>query len=309
MVSTFVTHPFRLGNSWFPISLFIFRFKSTSGAEGANPPAELAIDHVIPIFGDFSISVALSRRNTIDLRNPSSPLTRNQPRTGTRLPSNSTALFSPLSHLVLPNGLLTRVITAFCQTELRVTINVNHQSTEDQYTEPITLLANDLQRLRSILAECKRLKQIAGLSFVSSLCPPNLRVAQMRTSTRLRYPPHLSGPCLTSARHLLHSVRHPHLVSPSWCFHGSHRFNQPFYPLIFAYLAAHYTHVFHLRAPVYRVMTLLTFNSSARSGYRKLPGSFVTRQRRGTISGEERPFSRNPSAYTHDSSKDPPWHV
>jgi hypothetical protein len=77
--------PFRLGNSWFPISLFIFKFKSTDIVEGGNPSAELVIDHVIPISGDFSISVALSKRNTIDLRNPSSPLTRNQPRTGTRL--------------------------------------------------------------------------------------------------------------------------------------------------------------------------------------------------------------------------------
>ena len=75
----------RIGNSWFPISLFIFRFKSTNVGEGVNPPAELVIDHVIPIFGDFSIEVAQSKRNTIDLRNHSSPLTRNQPRTGMRL--------------------------------------------------------------------------------------------------------------------------------------------------------------------------------------------------------------------------------
>ena len=77
--------PFRPGNSWFPISLFIFKFKPTNGEGGASPSAELVIDHVIPVFGDFSISIALSKRNTIDLRNPSSPLTRNQPRTGTRL--------------------------------------------------------------------------------------------------------------------------------------------------------------------------------------------------------------------------------
>lgn len=90
MVNVFPSHAsplrlFRLRNSWFPISLFIFKFKSTDGTGGATPSTELVIDHVIPISGDFSISVALSRRNTIDLRNPSSPLTRNQPRTGKRL--------------------------------------------------------------------------------------------------------------------------------------------------------------------------------------------------------------------------------
>ena len=89
MVNLFVTYTgfYRVKNSWFPISLFIFRFKSTNVVEGVTPRAELVIDHVIPIFGDFSIEVAQSKRNTFDLRNPSSPLTRNQPRTGTHLSS------------------------------------------------------------------------------------------------------------------------------------------------------------------------------------------------------------------------------
>ena len=74
---------FRLGNSWFPASLFVFKFKPTDDRiGGANPSTELVIDHVIPIVGQFSISVALSKRNTIDLRNPSPPLTMNQPKTG-----------------------------------------------------------------------------------------------------------------------------------------------------------------------------------------------------------------------------------
>ena len=87
MVNLSVTHLglFCLGNSWLPISLFIFKFKPTNIAGGTNQPAELVIDHVIPISGDFSISIALSKRNTIDLRHPSSPLTRNQPKTGARL--------------------------------------------------------------------------------------------------------------------------------------------------------------------------------------------------------------------------------
>jgi hypothetical protein len=100
---------FRLGNSWFPISLFILKFKPTDGATGgANPSAELVIEHVLPIFGDFSIEVALSKRNTIDLRNPSSPLTMNQPRTGTcpSYPLNRTTLFHPIEPLSrIPNPL------------------------------------------------------------------------------------------------------------------------------------------------------------------------------------------------------------
>lgn len=81
------THPLRdSGNSRFPTSFFVFKFKPTDGTRVANPSAELVIDRVIPIVGAFSISVALSKRNTIDLRNPSSPLTMNQPRTGMRLP-------------------------------------------------------------------------------------------------------------------------------------------------------------------------------------------------------------------------------
>ncbi|KAF9788098.1 DNase I-like protein [Thelephora terrestris] len=118
---------FRFESSWSSISLFLFKFKPTNGAGGANPSVELVIDHVIPIIGEFSISVALSKRNTVDLRNPSSPLTMNQPRT-----------------------------------ELRVTINHGHHLSPDQNTEHITLLANDLQRLRSVLEECKRLNQISN---------------------------------------------------------------------------------------------------------------------------------------------------
>ena len=86
MVNSLIIRPFlglfRLGNSWLLISLFVFRFKPTDGAGGATSAAELVIDRLIPVVGDFSISVALSKRNTIDLRNPSSPLTMNQPRTG-----------------------------------------------------------------------------------------------------------------------------------------------------------------------------------------------------------------------------------
>ncbi|KAF9653656.1 DNase I-like protein [Thelephora ganbajun] len=151
--------------------LSIFKFKSTNGTGGASPSTELVIDHIIPIFGDFSILVALSKRNTFDLRNPSSPLTRNQPRT-----------------------------------ELRVTINPGHQFTQDQYAESITLLANDLQRLRSVLAECKRLKQIADenvnpatvstafawtLPYLStaspafSTIPPDVRLSRHPLHTRL----------------------------------------------------------------------------------------------------------------------------
>jgi len=110
--------------------LFVFKFKPTDGTGGTNPSAELVIDHVVPIVGEFSISVALSKRNTIDLRSPSSPLTMNQPRT-----------------------------------ELTVTINPGHQLIHDQYTKQITLLANDLQRLRSVLEECRRLKQISDENF------------------------------------------------------------------------------------------------------------------------------------------------
>ena len=88
--------PFRLGNSWFSISLFIFKFKPTDGAGSVDSLAELVIDHVVPIVGKFSISVALSKRNTIDLRNPSSdPLTMNQPRTG--ILSSSVFFLPPLN--------------------------------------------------------------------------------------------------------------------------------------------------------------------------------------------------------------------
>lgn len=111
-----------------------------------------------------------------------------------------------------PNTCLTLVIAVFQYTELRVTINPGHQSTHNQDVESITLLANDLPRLRSVLAECKRLKRIAGLSFVPLRAfsePPGLiRVVQMKTSTRIRYPPRLPGHCLTSSQRLLHSVRH-----------------------------------------------------------------------------------------------------
>ena len=92
---------FRLGNSWLSISLFILKFKPTDGAGGENPLSELVIEHVLPIFGDFAIEVALSERNTIDLRNPSSPLTMNQPRTGacSSYPLNRTTPFHSIEPL------------------------------------------------------------------------------------------------------------------------------------------------------------------------------------------------------------------
>lgn len=59
-------------------SLFIFKPKlSPNGSV-----ADLLIDHVFPVVGEFSISMAQSRRNTIDLRNATPALTLNQPRAG-----------------------------------------------------------------------------------------------------------------------------------------------------------------------------------------------------------------------------------
>jgi hypothetical protein len=162
------THPLRDSfvseTHGFLPSLFVLKFKPTGdGSGGANPSAELVIDHVIPIVGKFSISVALSKRNTINLRNPSSPLTMNKPKTGL-CPLNTNTLFSPFEPLDNTEHLTSFRNRRFIHTELRITITPGHQLTHDQFPEQITLLANDLQRLRFVLEECKRLKQISGLS-------------------------------------------------------------------------------------------------------------------------------------------------
>lgn len=99
------------------------------------------------------------------------------------------------------------------------------------------------------------------------------------------------------------------MLSP-WFFHGSSCFKQPLYHLTFAYLIAHCIHAFHLRVLGFRAMTSRTFNSSARNGYRKPPGSFVTKRRRGAILSEKPLFSyRNLGAFIQDSRKDPPRDV
>lgn len=59
-------------------SLFIFKPKIARNGS----VSDLLVEHVIPVVGDFSISMAQSRRNTIDLRNATPALTLNQPRTG-----------------------------------------------------------------------------------------------------------------------------------------------------------------------------------------------------------------------------------
>ena len=57
----------------------------------------------------------------------------------------------------------------------------------------------------------------------------------------------------------------PHLMPPSWFFHGSHRFEQSLYPLMFAYLTACCIRAFHLRVPVCQATILRAFSSSART--------------------------------------------
>lgn len=201
-------------------------------------------------------------------------------------PLNTTSLFSLFEPLDKTGHLTLSRNCRFLHTELKVTINPAHQTTHDQHARQITLLANNLQRLRSVLEECRRLKQISGLSLLFDLCCGLLnsgRLDENATPATITYAwilPYLSTASPAVCTPL-------HLVFPPWSIRGSRSFKQPLCPLMYAYLIAHYTHVFHLQAPVSRVMTWRTFNSSARNGYRKLQGPFVTNRRRSTILSEE----------------------
>ncbi|OBZ76964.1 Inositol polyphosphate 5-phosphatase OCRL-1 [Grifola frondosa] len=84
---------------------------------------DYVVEHVFPVFGDFSISMSQPRRSTMDLRSASA--------------GNVSILNQP-------------------RTELTLTIKPGH----DPAVEPISLLTNDIQGLRSVLAECKRLKNV-----------------------------------------------------------------------------------------------------------------------------------------------------
>ncbi len=123
-------------------SVFIFKpdLQRMQLAEG-----RLVVEHILPIVGEFYMNMAQPRRNTIDLRvNPTSAL--KQPRTGNTPPLQLDC--ADPAHSTL------------CNVELTLSISPGH----DPSLDPISLLVRDTQHLRNVLAECKRLKQLAGTS-------------------------------------------------------------------------------------------------------------------------------------------------
>ncbi|KAK2460857.1 hypothetical protein APHAL10511_007327 [Amanita phalloides] len=96
--------------------VFVCRYKNSNN----GAPKNLHIQRSFRIFGRFSISMAQTRRMTLDLRSDAAQSTSNQPRTG----------FS-------------------------VTIDDG-----DNSTHPLTFFTNDVKKLQLFIQECKRLKEI-----------------------------------------------------------------------------------------------------------------------------------------------------
>jgi len=90
-----------------------------------SSPVELVVQHIFPIVNDFSLTMAQASRGTLDARPFSRSSLLDQPRSG-----------------------------------LTLTINPG----EGPSQEPVTLLTSDAHHLRSVLEECKRLKEVFGIT-------------------------------------------------------------------------------------------------------------------------------------------------
>ncbi|KAH9933096.1 DNase I-like protein [Amylocystis lapponica] len=97
--------------------IFIFKLKQQ---RSPVDPLVLTVEHVFPILGQFSISMAQPRQTTLDLAPQSSGSALNQPRK-----------------------------------EFTLTVTPGH----DPAVKPLSLTTYDTEKLRLVLAECKRLKE------------------------------------------------------------------------------------------------------------------------------------------------------
>ncbi|KAF8961879.1 DNase I-like protein [Flammula alnicola] len=104
-------------------SLFICKYKS--GLNGR--PDELDIQRVLPIYGEFSIVISQMRRGTVDLR-----------------PAKSST-----SLLEQPRSVITLTVTPA-------------EGIQDD-RQPPTFFTYDVQSLRSLVTECKRLKEVSDV--------------------------------------------------------------------------------------------------------------------------------------------------
>ncbi|KAF8816327.1 DNase I-like protein [Phlegmacium glaucopus] len=106
-------------------TLFVYKYKQPRNGR----PEELDIQTVLPIYGEFSIVMSQMRRGTLDLR----------------------PTLSPTSVLDQPRAVLSLSVTP-----------AEGLSNEGQ---PPTFLTHDIQTLRSLVRECKRLKQVVDLEI------------------------------------------------------------------------------------------------------------------------------------------------
>ncbi|THH32874.1 hypothetical protein EUX98_g1340 [Antrodiella citrinella] len=113
----------------------IFVFNLRSKRSNAAPNTYL-LEHVFPILGHFSISMAQPRRSTINLSSPPD-LSKIQPRT-----------------------------------EIALTVNPGHDLHNDS---PLSLLTRDTVQLRAVLKECKRLRELS-IANNPDVLPPYLWV-------------------------------------------------------------------------------------------------------------------------------------
>ncbi|KAJ7023466.1 DNase I-like protein [Mycena alexandri] len=120
-------------------SVFILKFKSAGRAFGQSD-----ILRVYPVFGDFSITMAQVKRETLDLRRGSQA--------------------SPsLLNLTIKQG-------------------------DIQGLDPLTLCTQQVQTLRDVLAECKRLKELADAPPSSAVAPPLTTFSWLAPYTSKRAP-------------------------------------------------------------------------------------------------------------------------
>ncbi|KAI0074264.1 DNase I-like protein [Panus rudis PR-1116 ss-1] len=127
------------------------------------------IEHVLPIVGRFSISMAQPRRGTIDLGSPASPSFLKQ-----------------------------------APAELTITIQPGH----DRTLEPISLLTSDTHGLRLILAETKRLKDLSDANYEPGVSPLYAWILTYISSAQPDILP-LIPPDLRHAHRPLHTLLSP----------------------------------------------------------------------------------------------------
>ncbi|KAK7460941.1 hypothetical protein VKT23_008869 [Stygiomarasmius scandens] len=122
-------------NDWEEGSVFVLKEKLVS----TPYQDELEINRVLPVHGDFTITMAQMKRETLDLR------------ASVQLPSGS-ALSQPRSGLrlhIVPGG-------------------------TEAGNEPLDLFTYDVQGLKNVLAECRRLKELAGMLLCFMSCVSGL---------------------------------------------------------------------------------------------------------------------------------------